>query len=120
MPNPNRGEAVVTLEGKQYDLVIDNNAICEIEKNLEMPITEWARGGYRLVRELVFVGLVPFGNERRPTREKVGDMIGASDITHVTEVAALALKLAQPQNESEDAPRPLPAVVREEPKPAAG
>ncbi len=103
MPNPHRGEIMVTLggkpgstKGKSYVIRIGTNQVCDIEAGLQLPLSKWNEGGMRLVREIMYVATEQHG-KRRLTREALGLLFDASDMEHVAGQAKKAMDAAYPE-----------------------
>ncbi len=104
MANPHRGEITVTLgdddKKRDYIVRIGNNEVCEMEAGLQLPITAWGQGGFRLIREGLFHGLEQ-DTRRRMTRQQISKILEESDMEHVATQVGKAIKAGMPDDDED-------------------
>lgn len=113
MANPHKGEVTFEAGGKTQTLVLNTNAICNLEDDLQIGITEIAQllqaGRMSIVRATFRAGLVN-GSADGPglTLLEAGEVVDDVGFLRAVELIQQALERAFPNQEPE-APRPRKA-----------
>jgi len=99
MANPLRGEAEIVVDGASLKLVIDVNALVEVEDATGMDVTSLskalsAKPGFKLIRTLFWAAL----QARHPgkTERDAGDIMSSMGVEAITETLTKLFQSAFP------------------------
>ncbi len=103
MANKYRGEAKLTVEEKEFTLVYDCNAVCALEQEMNLSMTEFAqrtaagRLGFTGARALLWAGML--SKHQSTSLTKCGEIINEVGIKAVVETCWNALRHVFPTAE---------------------
>jgi hypothetical protein len=122
MPNPHRGEATFQIDGKEHLVIIDYNAMAEIQEDTGVSLMDRAaaeKKSFSFLRSALARGLSHHG--ARYTPAQAGDLIGShmEDLAEIGQAIgrAISLFLVGPnppkETEASDDDRPTKAATTE-------
>ncbi len=114
MANPYRGQVEIEIGGRTRALRYDMNALAELEKSLDKPISkifDEDNVGINVLRQALFVGLKY--SDRRLTPGAIGGMMDPKRLEYYAERMAEALNIAMGVDEEADTD-PLPETEAED------
>jgi hypothetical protein len=103
LANVRRGEATIELNGHEYTIRLDFNALCTLEQNLGMPVTKLNDNmGLTAIREIIYIGLRHEFKPNNFNRTVAGEMIDPTKIDEYVEAITKALNGALGIKEDDD------------------
>ena len=105
--NPIKGEVGFEVEGRAYTMVLDFNALCELEEQ-GIQLDTLSGGGLKVLRAVFWAGLLA---RHEVSLKEAGDLIAALTLPKATEVITKALERSGLFSEEKEA-RPLKAPAK--------